>query len=164
MAYVFLASLQHPGFLLPSVLLSSSANANTPPTVVDLYNGPYSGLSPHSVNFMLFTSIWTLLAVAYLVLTPTRFPKLAHKYAIGAVEFLTMLFWFAAFVAVASRWGRSYWYGYYGTNRFYEVGVAAIVFSALLWLTFVATTVLAALHIKKSSRGDTAPPPDMAGV
>jgi hypothetical protein len=82
---------------------------------------------------MLFTSIWTLLAVAYLVLSPTRVPAAAHKYAIGAVEFLTMLFWFASFVAVATRWGGSYWgYGWKGT-AFYGAGVAAIVFSAFLW-------------------------------
>jgi hypothetical protein len=81
---------------------------------------------------MLFTSVWTLLAVAYLVLTPTRFPRAAHKYAIGAVEFLTMLFWFAAFVAVAVRWGDSWW-GTSGKGTFYSCGVAAIVFSAFLW-------------------------------
>merc|ERR1712023_621488 len=55
-----------------------------------------------SVAFMLFASIWTLLAVAYLVLAPARFPAAAHKYAIAGVEFVTMVFWFAAFVAVAS--------------------------------------------------------------
>jgi len=134
--------------------------------LVDRYTGPFTGYSPHDVNFMLFTSIWTLLAVAYLVLSPTRFPRAAHKYAIGAVEFLTMVFWFAAFVAVAVRWNR--WYGGYGyyedRSTFYQTGVAAIVFSAFLWLTFVATTVLAALHIRRTPRGDTAPPPDMAGV
>lgn len=118
--------------------------------------------TPASVSFMLFTSIWTLLAVAYLVLSPTRFPKAAHKYAILGVEALTMLFWFAAFVAVAARWGDSWWAGRRGT--FYGSGVAAIVFSAFTWLTFVATTALAALHVRNTSRNDTAPPPDMAGV
>jgi hypothetical protein len=81
---------------------------------------------------MLFTSIWTLLAVAYLVLAPTRFPKAAHKFAIAGVEFLTMLFWFAAFVAVAVRWGDSWW-GAGRRGTFYGCGVAAIVFSAFLW-------------------------------
>ncbi|KAH8640369.1 hypothetical protein IG631_03310 [Alternaria alternata] len=117
---------------------------------------------PASVAFMLFTSIWTLLAVAYLVLAPARFPAAAHKFAIGGVEFLTMIFWFAAFVAVASRWGNAWWVGRHGT--FYSCGVAAIVFSAFNWLAFVATTVLAALHIRSSPRNDTAPAPNMAGV
>lgn len=147
--------------------------------MVDAYNGPGYNWSPHSVNFMLFCSIWTLLAVAYLLLAPTRFPKAAHKFAIGAVEFITMIFWFAAFVAVAVRWNNSWW-GYAGRGTFYSCGVAAIVFSAFLWyvdrsvlkspcannnrLTFVATTILAALHIRGSSRNDTAPAPAMAGV
>ncbi|CAO2655015.1 Nn.00g117480.m01.CDS01 [Neocucurbitaria sp. VM-36] len=130
--------------------------------LVDAFTNPWGSWSPHSLNFMLFTSLWTLLAVAYLVLSPTRFPRAAHKYAIGAVEFLTMLFWFAAFIAVAVLWGDIWWAGSKGT--FYGCGVAAIVFSAFLWLTFVATTVLAALHIRNTPRNDTAPPPDMAGV
>jgi hypothetical protein len=81
---------------------------------------------------MLFCSIWTLLAVAYLLLAPTRFPAAAHKFAIGAVEFITMIFWFAAFIAVAVRWDDAYW-GYAGHSTFFSCGVAAIVFSAFLW-------------------------------
>jgi hypothetical protein len=87
--------------------------------------------TPASVSFMLFTAIWTLLAVAYLVLAPTRFPRAAHKFAIAGVEALTMLFWFAAFVAVAARWGDAWWAGRRGT--FYGSGVAAIVFAAFTW-------------------------------
>ncbi|KAH7395356.1 marvel domain-containing protein [Phaeosphaeria sp. MPI-PUGE-AT-0046c] len=134
--------------------------------LIDTYRGPFDfyDWSPASVDFMLFCSIWTLLAVAYLVLVPTRFPKFAHKFAIAAVEFITMVFWFAAFVAVAVRWNNSWW-GYDGRHgTFYGCGVAAIVFSAFLWLTFLATTILSALHIRSSSRNDTAPPPNMAGV
>ena len=83
---------------------------------------------------MLFTSIWTLLAVAYLVFAPTRFPALAHKYAIAAVEAITMIFWFAAWVAVAALWGDircrrrgGPWGGPCGA------GTAAIVFGAIIW-------------------------------
>jgi amino acid transporter len=101
-------------------------------TVVDAFTTPWASWSPDSLNFMLFTSLWTLLAVAYLVLSPTRFPKAAHKYAIGAVEFITMIFWFAAFIAVAVLW-RDSWRGVRGRGTFYGCGVAAIVFSAFLW-------------------------------
>ncbi|KAK3202583.1 hypothetical protein GRF29_154g86649 [Pseudopithomyces chartarum] len=93
--------------------------------IIDLYRGPQGyGWTPDSIDFMLFTSIWTLLAVAYLVLAPSRFPAAAHKYAIIGVEAVTMIF----------------------------------------WLAFVFTTVVAALHVKRTSRGDTAPPPQMQGV
>lgn len=81
---------------------------------------------------MLFTSIWTLLAVAYLTLAPTRFPRAAHKFAIAAVEFLTMLFWFAAFIAVAVLWRDIYW-GWSGHGTVHNCGIAAIVFGAFLW-------------------------------
>ncbi|KAJ4379577.1 hypothetical protein N0V86_004758 [Didymella sp. IMI 355093] len=130
--------------------------------LVSLYTNPWTTWSPHSLNFMLFTSIWTLLAVAYLTLAPTRFPRAAHKFAIAGVEFLTMLFWFAAFIAVAVLWRDYRGWAYHSTA--YNVGVAAIVFGAFLWLLFLATTALSALHIRNSSRNDTAPPPDMAGV
>ena len=101
--------------------------------VIDAFNGPYGyNWSPASVDFMLFCSLWTLLAVAYLLLVPTRFPRFAHKFAIAAVEFITMIFWFAAFVAVAVRWNNAWW-GYGGKGTFYSCGVAAIVFSAFLW-------------------------------
>lgn len=96
--------------------------------IVDAYRGPLgTGWTPDSVDFMLFTSIWTLLAVAYLVLAPSRFPAAAHKYAIVGVEAVTMIFWFAAWVAVASWWGRN-WRG-----PVWASGVAAIVFAAFTW-------------------------------
>ena len=81
---------------------------------------------------MLFTSVWTLLAVAYLTLAPTRFPRAAHKFAIAGVEFLTMLFWFASFIAVAVLWRDIYW-GWAGHGTVHDVGIAAIVFGAFLW-------------------------------
>jgi len=61
--------------------------------------------SPSSVNFLIFTSVWTILALVYLIVTPGRFPTLAHKYGILAAEAVTMLFWFAGFVALASLLG-----------------------------------------------------------
>lgn len=88
------------------------------------------------MNFMLFTSVWTLLCVAYLVLAPSRFPAAAHKYAIAGVEALTMLFWFAAFVAGAVRWNSGVLADKVGRQVFrtwYQVGVAAVVFAAFTW-------------------------------
>lgn len=126
--------------------------------VVDSYTSPWGSWSPHSVNFMLFTSVWTLLAVAYLILAPSRFPAAAHKYAIAGVEAVTMIFWFAAWVAVAALWGN------YKCPRGWgpcDAGIAAIVFSAFIWLTFVATTVMAALHIRRTPHGSSAADPEM---
>jgi hypothetical protein len=99
--------------------------------IVDAYTNPWASWSPHSVNFMLFTAVWTLLAVAYLVLAPTRFPRAAHKFAILGVEALTMLFWFAAWVAVAALWGD--WWRPARNGSIWSTGVAAIIFSAFIW-------------------------------
>ena len=99
--------------------------------IVDVHTSPWGSWSPHSVNFMLFTAVWTLLAVAYLVLAPSRFPRAAHKFAILGVEALTMLFWFAAWVAVAALWGD--WLKPARTGTVWSTGVAAIIFSAFIW-------------------------------
>lgn len=58
-------------------------------------------MSPSQINFLVFTSVWTILALIYLVLSQWRFERFAHKYAILGVETLTMLFWFAGFIALA---------------------------------------------------------------
>ena len=42
--------------------------------------------------------------MAYLVFTPLHYPVAAHKFGILAAEFLTMIFWFAGFIAVAVLW------------------------------------------------------------
>ncbi|KAJ9641827.1 hypothetical protein H2199_005040 [Coniosporium tulheliwenetii] len=73
------------------------------------------------IVFLLFTSIWTLLALIYLIVAPARFPQYAHKFGILGVEAVTMLFWFAGFIA-AAVWVDS-------------------------WLLFTATTAMAALHV-----------------
>ncbi|KAL9127812.1 MAG: hypothetical protein Q9217_003372, partial [Psora testacea] len=57
--------------------------------------------TPSEVSFLLFTSIWTLLALLYLALAPRFMSKIANVFAIVAVDALTMLFWFAGFVALA---------------------------------------------------------------
>jgi hypothetical protein len=60
-------------------------------------------MSPGQVNFLLFDSVWTLLALAYLIVVPWRFSETMahHKFAILAVEAVTMIFWFAGFIALA---------------------------------------------------------------
>ena len=99
--------------------------------VVDAFTSPYGySWSPNSVNFLLFCSVWTLLAVAYLVIAPSRFPQLAHKYAIAAVEAITMIFWFAGWVAVATLWGDAHCGSAGGPCG---AGTAAIVFGAFIW-------------------------------
>jgi hypothetical protein len=64
------------------------------------------------------------------MITPTRFPALAHKYAICGVEAITMIFWFAAWVAVAAYWGDIHCPSGIAVCG---AGTAAIVFGAIIW-------------------------------
>jgi len=100
--------------------------------------------SPASINFLIFTSVWTLLAVAYLVITPTRYPTAAHKFGILAAEALTMLFWFAGWVAVAAMLGDAGCSDHWGPCR---SATAGDVFAAFEWLLFSATTIMATIHV-----------------
>jgi hypothetical protein len=52
---------------------------------------------------MVFNSIWTILALMYLIVVPWRFSETIahHKFAILGVEAVTMIFWFAGFIALA---------------------------------------------------------------
>ncbi|ORY16880.1 membrane-associating domain-domain-containing protein [Clohesyomyces aquaticus] len=153
MAFAFILPLRAVQAVLAIIVLGLTAY------VVDAWNGPYNwGWSPSSVNFLLFCSIWTLLAVAYLIVTPSRFPQFAHKFAILAVEAVTMIFWFAGWVAVAALWGDI---GCGSRRGVCGAGTAAIVFGAIEWLTFVATTVMAAMHVKNTRNGTTKHDPRM---
>jgi hypothetical protein len=71
-------------------------------TVVSWWNVAQTSPSPSQTNFLLFTSVWTsALAVPYLALSPRFLPTAAHKFGILAAEAVTMIFWFAAFLATA---------------------------------------------------------------
>jgi hypothetical protein len=61
----------------------------------------YRNGSPSEINFLIFTSLWTLLALIYLTLTSWKLERFAHPWIITGVESLTMLFWFAGFIAAA---------------------------------------------------------------
>jgi len=107
----------------------------------------FSEESPDEVNFLLFDGIWTLfLAVPYLVLSPIYFPAAAHKYALIAVDAVTMIFWFAGFIALAAELPSPK----LCTGHVCDSMQAVTVFGAFEWLLFVATTVLVVLPIVRN--------------
>jgi len=99
--------------------------------------------SPAELNFILFCSVWTILSLAYLTIAPVRFETAAHKFGILAAEFLTMIFWFAGFIALAVLLTDTHCY-HWGPCR---AAKAAVVFAAFEWLLFAATTIMASLHV-----------------
>lgn len=60
-------------------------------------------MAPTQVNFLLFCAVWSVLVLLYLAIVPWRFANTAahHKFAVLGMESLTMLFWFAGFIALA---------------------------------------------------------------
>jgi hypothetical protein len=86
--------------------------------------------SPSSINFLLFDGIWSLIAVPYLIIAPTLFPIAAHVYALLAVEAVTMIFWFAGFIAVAVALPSP---SYCNLFTFCKATTAATVFGAFSW-------------------------------
>ncbi|KAL8924990.1 MAG: hypothetical protein Q9172_002419 [Xanthocarpia lactea] len=98
---------------------------------------------PSQVNFMLFNSVWTIFpAVPFLFYSDRILParpssKLIHL----AVDAITMLFWFAGFIALAE------WYNniIICVGKGCGVTVAVIIFGVLEWILFSLTTTLSAL-------------------
>lgn len=81
---------------------------------------------------MIFVSVWSLLLLPYLALAPKFWERFVNKFAVLALDAVTMLFWFAAFVTLAV------WRAGYGSCVDDEVGVcervtAAVVLGAVEW-------------------------------
>jgi len=144
MAFAFMLPLRAAqGFIALLVLCLSAF------VVHDWAPTSYYTWSPAEAQFMLFTSIWTVLILVYLVLAPLHFPTAAHKFAILAAEAVTNIFWFAAWVAMASLLGSIFTHGWAA----YRVAVAATVFAAIEWILFMITTVMASAHVYHTRGG-----------
>lgn len=60
------------------------------------------GYTPSQDAFELFCAVWTILVLVYLALSPRVMDrKLHHPFAVLGLNAITMLFWFAAFIAMA---------------------------------------------------------------
>ncbi|MCJ1473130.1 hypothetical protein MMC13_001781 [Lambiella insularis] len=106
-------------------------------------------LSWHSMNFLLFCSLWSLLLLAYLLLI-LKFNKFSHHLISFVLLLLTSLFWFAGFIAVAV--GTSgLCYGVNASNGC-NTAKAAAAFGAFLWLIFLVDAVFAGLGSFRGGR------------
>jgi len=103
--------------------------------------------TPSQVNFMLFNSIWSLLVLAYVGLTPLYMTHLFHKLASLALEAVTMLFWFAGSIALAVLVGGPL---QCGGNSFCGSIEAAIAFGFFLWVIFTVLVVLDGIEAMRS--------------
>jgi len=103
--------------------------------------------SPSEINFLIFVSVWTLLALAYLIVAPMKFQQFAHKWAILGVEAVTMIFWFAGFIALADLLGDARCGSRAGRRSgVCRSSIAGCVFAAFEWILFAITTAVSGLH------------------
>ncbi|KAI4148893.1 MAG: hypothetical protein LQ340_004891 [Diploschistes diacapsis] len=118
----------------------------------DIYNLSedfiYYGV-PSSLSFLLFVAVWSIIIVAWQILTPRFAERLAHRFVILGLDALTMLFWFAGFIALAVITPPAYGtvHGPYATQQ------AAVAFGAFAWLAFLVTTILSAIDIFRGHGG-----------
>ncbi|QIX02432.1 hypothetical protein AMS68_007949 [Peltaster fructicola] len=129
--------------LLAIIVLGTAAD------VAVWWGGAWHAWSPSEFSFLIFSAVWTLLVLVYLIVVPLRFSEsvLHHRFAVLAVESVTMLFWFAGFIAAAVFMTGRICFG-----DICKVAKACIIVAAFEWLLFAITTGLAALQIF-SSRG-----------
>ncbi|EFW22872.1 conserved hypothetical protein [Coccidioides posadasii str. Silveira] len=106
-----------------------------------------------SSNFLLFCGLWTaFIVVPYMLLAPTYAPVAAHPFAIIGVDGVTMIFWFAGFIALGSKLPPPR----FCTFNACRVLQAATVFGSFEWVLFVATLALAVLPVVRN-RGTPKP-------
>jgi len=114
--------------------------------VVSVFDAGIYDASPSQVNFLVFASIWSLLVLAYVGLTPLYYTRLFHKLASLVLLAVTTIFWFAGSTALAAAFGAPSCHG----NRLCGSIEAAIAFGFFLFALFTFLTVLDAIDTMRS--------------
>ncbi|RYP52341.1 hypothetical protein DL768_002452 [Monosporascus sp. mg162] len=97
------------------------------------------------VNFMIFNSVWSLLVLAYVGLSPLYFPRMSHKLVATGLNCATAIFWFAGSIALAVIARVGLWGGGGGAWG------AATAFGFFLWIIFTFLAVLGVLEARGTS-------------
>lgn len=145
------STLLHPSW--PNTSLTSNA-------VVSVTDDIWSR-SPSRFNFMLFNTLWSLVVLAYLALTPRFLERFYHSLVALGLLAVTSLFWFAGSIALAVWIGVGRCHG----DHFCQSIQAASAFGFFIWALFTALTVLAGLGaFRGGARADTHKPGQPAVV
>ncbi|ORY01495.1 hypothetical protein BCR34DRAFT_493832 [Clohesyomyces aquaticus] len=120
--------------------------------VASWWGSHWRQFSPTEINFMIFSPVWTLLALAALVIVPWKMPYVAQnkvpKMALLGIECLTMLFWFSGFIALAVFLSDRICFG-----TVCSVAKAGTAISAFQWAAFVASFILQVMAFMKRGSG-----------
>ncbi|KAI1463258.1 marvel domain-containing protein [Daldinia caldariorum] len=107
----------------------------------------FGGYSPSRVNFMIFNSVWSLLVLLYVGVTPLYLTSVFHRLAALALNAVTTIFWFAGAIALAVFVGGPY---SCGADTFCGSAEAAVAFGFFLWALFTFLTVIDAIDSLRS--------------
>jgi hypothetical protein len=121
-------------------------------SVVESWSDYWTNWSLDEHDFLLFASIWSLLVVAYLALTPRFLPRFFHGIAALVLLVITTIFWFAGAIALAVHTPGVGCGAFFGSCG---IGYAAVVFAFFIWAIFLALAVFDALTFLRS-RGHAA--------
>ena len=103
-------------------------------SVASLYQQPFGmSRSPAIINFLIFASVWSLLVLAYIGLTPIYLAGFFHRLAVLGLLVVTSIFWFAGSVALASFMGGPW---NCGGNTWCGSIEAIIAFGFVTWYGF----------------------------
>ncbi|KAM0424259.1 hypothetical protein ACHAPT_010631 [Fusarium lateritium] len=119
--------------------------------VVDITNPRGWGDTPSSFAFMLFNSVWSIIILFYLALTPLFAARLYHSVAALGLLAITTIFWFAGSIAMAARIGVPDCHGWTSC----QCAQAAVAFGFFIWAIFTGLTVMEGLAYMRS-RGHAA--------
>jgi hypothetical protein len=120
-------------------------------------------MSPVEVNFMIFSPVWSILALAALIVVPWKMPYAAQntgpKFGLLVLELVTTLYWFGGFIALAVFLNDRICFG-----TVCSVAKAGTAISALNWVAWMVTLVLSVVRVffnKGASGAVTAPKVEM---
>ncbi|RGP71635.1 hypothetical protein FLONG3_7070 [Fusarium longipes] len=106
--------------------------------------------TPASYSFLLFCTVWSILMLLYLALTPLFAPRIYNNMIALGILALTSLFWFAGATAVAAHIGVPHCH-----NTACRSVQAAVAFGYFIWAIFTGLTIMEALAFMRG-RGHTA--------
>ncbi|KAF3065804.1 hypothetical protein GL218_09399 [Daldinia childiae] len=121
----------------------------------------FGGYSPSRINFMIFNSVWSLLVLIYVGVTPLYLTSVFHRLAALALNAVTTIFWFAGSIALAVFVGGPY---ECGSNSFCGSAKAAIAFGFFLWALFTFLTVIDAIDSLRSRGHNVSKPHAQPGA
>lgn len=96
---------------------------------------------------MLFNSVWSLLAIAYLFLVPVYFSQIFHSLAAVVLEWITVIFWFAGSIALAAFIGSGC------PSQWCRTAQAATAFGFFLWALFTFFAVIDTISFLRNRNG-----------